>query len=95
MVDRVEPCAVNDEVGLHARMLAACANACGAQFVAEGDLRFPSPRPLMKLEVLAGVGLRCSQPGGSGVARPAPSVLLDAAVLPEEARRCRGSRGVP
>ena len=79
--------------GLHARLLVACANACGARFHAEGDVRFPTPRPLGKLEVLAGVGLRCSQPGTSGVARPEPSVLLDTVVRPGAARRCRGSRG--
>ena len=93
LVDQTEPCVVVDEVGLRARLLVACANACGAQFHPPGDVRFPSPRPSIKLEVLAGVGLRCPQPGTSGVARPEPSVLLDAVDLPGEARRCRDSRG--
>ena len=93
LVERVEPCDVADEAGLHARMLVACANACGAKFDPTGEVLFPSPRPLIKLEVLSGVGLRCSLPRAQVVSRPEPSVLLDSVVLPDEARRCRGLRG--
>ena len=75
-------------------MLQACINAAGARFEAGGELVFQRPPPLIKFAVLAGVGLRCSRLGTSGVARPEPSVLLDAVVLPEEARRCRGVHGV-
>ena len=93
LVEQVEPCDVADEAGLHARLLVACANACGAQFRPTGDIRFPSPRPLIKIEVLSGVGLRCPPSRTQGASRPEPSVLLDAVVLLAEARRCRGSRG--
>jgi len=93
LVAETEPCVVEDEAGLHARMLQACVNAAGARFDAGGELVFPRPPPLIKFAVMAGVGMRCSLPGASGVARPEPSVLLDVVVLPEEARRCRGAHG--
>ena len=93
LVSETEPCVVEDEAGLHSRVLQACVNASGACFEAGGELVFPCPSPLIKHAVMAGVGLRCSQSEGSGVARPEPSVLLDVVVLPEEARRCRGAHG--
>ena len=88
-----EPCVVEDEAGLHARMLHACVNAAGARFDVGGELVFLRPPPLISRVVLAGVGMRCSLPWASGVARQVPSVLLDVVVLPEEARRCRGAHG--
>ena len=74
-------------------MLQACVNAASARFDAGGELVFPRPSPLIKLTVLAGVGMRSSLPGASGVTRPEPSGLLDVVVLPEEAWRCRGTHG--